>query len=110
MKNRHLCRGRRSDPDLGYRADNTSEEETSPCGGGEMAGRQLTQDVVNETPAFRGSLNGIAVGKPPARFAGHTRTITSTSGQSVTKITFPGQVLGMMRAWPLPRVPTATTC
>jgi len=109
MKNRHLCRGGGPAPDLGQRPDKTAGEEISPCGGDEMAGRQLTQDLVNEPATFRRSLDGVTAGDPAARGARHDGTITPARRRSVTNITFPGLVLGMMRAWPLRQVSTATT-
>jgi hypothetical protein len=74
-----------------------------------MSGRELAKDLVDETPAFRRTPDGGAAGEPPARWTGHEATIPLPGSRSVIKITFPGRVLGMMRAWPLPRVSTATT-
>jgi hypothetical protein len=74
-----------------------------------MAGRQLAQDLVDETAATRRSPDGAAAGKPLARGSGHGGTITALSGRSVMTITFPGHFLGMMRRWPTPRVRAATT-
>lgn len=74
-----------------------------------MAGRQLAQDAVDETAAFLRSLDGVPVGKPLARSAGHGGTITAPGSLSVMKITFPVEVLAMMRAWPPPQASTATT-
>src|SRR5258708_14446929 len=109
VKHRHLYRGGGPGPDLGDRADNAAADEISPRGGDEMAGRQLTEDVVYETATFRGPRDRVAPGKPRARMTCHGGTITLPPSASAMKITLPGLFLEMMRGWPMPRVPAATT-